>query len=104
MSESWFLEHSDAVIESIRCNGFESLEPQHQLVYLLWILDYSIRNSGDLLAGDDLRNGYLNEGLVLAGDLSLCAVAEAFAKAQESGANGYYSSYEAAIEELRKSA
>ncbi|BCV33574.1 hypothetical protein TUM4442_31010 [Shewanella algae] len=53
-NETWLIEFGDDIIDKKAERGIEALSNYEKAVYCLWVIDYSIRNSGTLDAVEDL--------------------------------------------------
>lgn len=53
-NETWLIEFGDKIIEKKSEVGIEVLTDYEKAIYCLWVVDYSIRNSGTLDAVEDL--------------------------------------------------
>jgi hypothetical protein len=47
-NQTWIIETGDSVIRKKAASGIGSLTPWELLVYCLWVVDYCMRNGGDL--------------------------------------------------------
>ncbi len=47
-NENWLIETGDAVIAKRAASGSSSLSDAERATYCLWVIDYSVRNSGTL--------------------------------------------------------
>ncbi|MBD3673143.1 MAG: hypothetical protein HUJ26_06410 [Planctomycetaceae bacterium] len=101
-NETWIIEFGDEIIQKKSQNGFESLNDYEQLVFLVWIADFSIRNAGDLVSGKDIRPGFKQEILSLARKLSYSVMIQAFDQPDEDLIENYYNLFDSICDELRK--
>lgn len=46
--ECWFIEVGDQIVSKKAKVGYNGLESTEQMIYCLWVVDYSVRNSGTL--------------------------------------------------------
>lgn len=53
-NETWLIELGDEIIDKKSEFGIEELTDYEKAIYCLWVVDYSIRNSGTLDAVEDL--------------------------------------------------
>lgn len=54
-SESWIVETGSRIIRKKADLGEGALSPHEKALYCLWVIDYSVRNSGTLAAVEDLH-------------------------------------------------
>lgn len=47
-NESWLIEEGSRIIEKKSNHNFASLTELEKAIYCLWVIDYSVRNSGTL--------------------------------------------------------
>lgn len=87
--ESWLLDEGDKVVESKARLGLEKLSKADQLLYCLWVGDYSLRNAGDLESGDQLLPGWLPRLVELANELGLTKVEKFFRELPSAGKSAF---------------
>ncbi|MCA0895125.1 hypothetical protein [Microbulbifer agarilyticus] len=98
-NETWLIELGDDVIEKKAEIGIEALTDYEKAVYCLWVIDYSIRNSGTLDALEDIYPKAISDLESLIGKnnwLSKFRVKE-ISSSQEA----YYNNFEELCSELR---
>lgn len=59
-NQEWIIETGDDVVKKRAARG--ELTPLEELIYCLWIADYSMRNAGDLRVARDRHPRFLEEG------------------------------------------
>ena len=69
--ETWLTERGDEIIDKKAKVGLNSLTKLEHLIYCVWIVDYSIRNAGDLSAAEDLYPPFKEQGQTFAKQLQL---------------------------------
>ncbi|MFN8609757.1 MAG: hypothetical protein U0931_19615 [Vulcanimicrobiota bacterium] len=87
--ESWLLDEGERVAELKAAHGLEQLSKLDLLLYCLWVGDYSLRNAGDLEAGEQLLPGWLPRLVELARELGLDGVASFFEKLPAAGSDAF---------------
>ena len=60
-NETWLIELGDLIINKESADGISCLNDIERAVYCLWVVDYSVRNAGDLGAVEDLYPDALSE-------------------------------------------
>lgn len=101
-NETWILEKGDEIIELMTSNGYEALSSKQKLTYSFWVLDYSIRNAGDVETAYDLFPEFNIDGLRYAQELNLEKTIEYFSKKVEGVTSSFYDYFELICEELKK--
>jgi hypothetical protein len=101
-NESWVVHRGAEVIEKMGTHGANALSDIERLIYLLWRVDYGMRNAGDLLfAGDEyLRN--LVDGRALAEKTGLANTKDLFGMNRESFGKEYFDRFESVCDEIRR--
>lgn len=87
--ESWLLDEGDKVVERKAEIGLEQLSEADQLLYCLWVADYSLRNAGDLESGNQLLPGWLARLVELAARLGLSGVESFFRELPAAGGGAF---------------
>ncbi len=100
-NETWLIEKGDEIIQKSTSQGMSSLSPWEQLVYCLWVADYSMRNAGDLETASDVYGEYKTEGLQLAKELQLSQASSLFSNSTEEMGATYFSMFESVCDELK---
>jgi hypothetical protein len=98
-NETWLIELGDDVIEKKAKSGIETLTDYEKSVYCLWVIDYSIRNSGTLGALEDIHPDAISELEHLTSEnnwLSKFSIKEI-----SSSEEAYYKNFEELCNELR---
>ena len=70
-NETWIIEIGDSIIRKNISFDAQRLSDRDQLIYCLWVADYSMRNAGDLQVAEDLYEEYKLQGLEAASRLKL---------------------------------
>jgi hypothetical protein len=78
-NESWLVEAGGDVIEKKAKVGLEKLSAAERLLYCFWVIDYCMRNAGDLVQVDLLHKNCIGEAMQLSKRLSLPVAEGAFA-------------------------
>lgn len=60
-NESWLIEISDEIIEKKATVGVGALSDIEHAIYCLWVIDYTVRNSGSLDLMNDLYPAAIQE-------------------------------------------
>jgi hypothetical protein len=100
-NETWILERGHEIIEKMSSVGYESLGSEEKLVYCFWVLDYSIRNAGDLETAYDLFPKYLYEGFVNAKQLNLNETINYFGQSKSIVQDSFYERFDVICDEIR---
>ncbi len=98
-NETWLIEFGDDVIEKKAEIGVKALTDYEKTVYCLWVIDYSIRNSGTLDSLEDIYPDAISEFESVASKnnwLSTFSIQE-ICNNQEA----YYNNFEELCNELR---
>lgn len=98
-NEDWLIDIGDAIVEK-RADG-EKLQPIDQLIYCLWVADYSVRNAGDLDSAKDLHPQFLTEGKSLAQSLSLPKTLELFSMDETDFEESFLDMFDEVADELK---
>ena len=99
--ETWLLDTGDQVVAKKSAQGYSSLTPIERLVYCLWIMDYAMRNAGDLMAADDLHPSFLTDGKAAAQALGLPCSTAAFGLSTAELEQRYFSLFDELVSEVR---
>jgi hypothetical protein len=70
-NETWVVERGGEVAEKMADAGPQSLTDVERLIYCLWVVDYGMRNAGDLVTSEEVHPGFHAEGATLARSLGL---------------------------------
>lgn len=100
-NETWLINHGDVVIQRKASEGIGALTSGDLLVYCLWVLDYSMRNAGDLGVAADVYTEYRNQGLKAATALGLPLSTELFSGTEADIQCKYFDVFEEVCTELR---
>ncbi|MPW29603.1 hypothetical protein F9L16_11430 [Agarivorans sp. B2Z047] len=98
-NETWLIELGDDVIEKKAEIGIEALTDYEKSVYCLWVIDYSIRNSGTLDALDDIYPEAISEFDSLTGKNNW--LSKSSIKDISSSEEAYYNNFEELCNEFR---
>lgn len=60
-NETWLLDIGDEVIRKKAAVGYDTLSSMEKAIYCLWVIDYAVRNAGDLSALADLHPSAIDE-------------------------------------------
>ena len=82
-------------------SGEDHLTSWERLVHDLWVVDYCMRNAGDLAQADLLHHGYKLEATRISHTLRLPLSSELFESAEEQLAKQYLAKFEAVCSEIR---
>ncbi|WP_262030900.1 hypothetical protein [Microvirga sp. Mcv34] len=99
--ETWLLNTGDRVVAKKSAQGFSSLTPFERLVYCLWIMDYAMRNAGDLMTADDLHPSFMLDGKAAAQALGLQYAMAAFELSTAELEQRYFSLFDDILIEVR---
>lgn len=102
-NETWIIEAGERVVERKARVGLGEMTDWEQLVYSLWVVDYGMRNAGDLEAARDLFEDFQSLGLNAARKLSLPRTCGAFALATETLVAQYFELFDGVCVEVRTS-
>jgi hypothetical protein len=100
-NESWVIHVGAEVIEKRAANGDATLSQVEQLIYLLWWVDYGMRNAGDLLFAGDEYTEKLRQGSQIAERLELSMTAELFGMTRERFESEYFNRFDEVLKEIR---
>ena len=101
-NENWIIDFGDEIIEMKYDHGIESLSEIETLIYCLWVADYSMRNSGDLIAGIDLYPHFKEQGKSIAEKLQLHITNELFSFDKAFMETKYFLYFEEVCNELKR--
>jgi len=102
-NESWLIEIGDVVIEKKADSSYSNLSEIEKAIYCLWVIDYSVRNSGTLEAVDDLHPNALDELHEYANTHNWNSISTLLSKSENETAfcNEYYELFDSACNEIR---
>ena len=100
-NENWLIDIGDSIINKKAQIGFNSLTDHERLIYCLWVMDYSMRNAGDLKTAPDVYANYKDTGLAMAKKLLLNKAAEAFSMDTSNIEKLYFNIFESLCTEIR---
>lgn len=101
-NETWLIEIGDVVIRKKASHGVDSLLPWEHLVYCLWVVDYGMRNAGDLGTAADVDPHFHTEGKRLAAELALPLTRAAFALSKRDLERQYLDNFESICDEMKQ--
>ena len=101
-NESWLVEAGGDVVEKKAKFGVQGLSASERLLYCLWVIDYCMRNSGDLVQVDLLHQNCIGEAKQLAKDLSLGEAEQAFSLPALDLEIQYEARFEAVCNEVKR--
>lgn len=99
-NETWLIERGDKIIGKKTKLGLNSLTELEHLIYCVWVVDYSIRNAGDLSATEDLYAPFKKQGRTLAEHLKLDKLCSFFILDAKMMTENYFQSFEEICTEL----
>ncbi len=100
-NEEWIVEEGGSIIKKKADRDVDTLSDWEQLVYCLWVVDYSIRNAGDLETAADMFPNFRRDGLQLANTLNLQEFFALLSLDDEQFLNQYYPRFDAVCNELQ---
>jgi len=100
-NESWLIETADVVIRKKAQHGIDELSPWERLVFCVWVVDYGMRNAGDLETARDVYPECIIESQSLALSLDLPVTFEMFRLSEFELSEQYFERFEAMCDELR---
>jgi hypothetical protein len=100
-NESWLVDKGDEIIQKMADSGEASLASWERLVHILWVVDYCMRDAGDLAQSDLLRSGYKSEATQISQDIGLPVSHDLFLLSDEALAHQYFESFETVCAEIR---
>lgn len=101
--EDWLVEVGDEIIRKKASVGVDALSTTEVAIYALWIVDYSVRNSGTLIPMTELHPATLQQlgSFAVKNDLHALKLLALGTLDDELFCDKYYQWFEAATEELR---
>lgn len=100
-NQTWLIDAGHDVIEKRIAQGEAALTPYEQLIHRFWVIDYSMRNAGDLATAHDLAPHFRSEGLGAAQALGLPHATGMFTLSEGELERRYFDLFDAVVEELR---
>lgn len=100
-NQTWLIDVGHAIIEKKRAQGIEVLTPRERLIHCFWIVDYSMRNAGDLATARDLDPLYLLDGAQAASVLDLPLAGALFGLSEGELERRFFDLFDGICEELR---
>ena len=100
-NESWVVETGAAVVEKKAANGLDCLTFWERLVYCLWVVDYGMRNAGDLRTATDVYADFQSDARCAAEELSLPLTREVFSLSPSKLEEVYFDHFEAICDEIK---
>jgi hypothetical protein len=100
-NETWIIETGERIIEKMATHGRDALSDWEVLSYCLWVVDYSMRNAGDLATAADIFAGYKRQGLAAARGLGLAQATTLFSASEPELERMYFELFEAVCAELQ---
>ncbi|WP_354288936.1 hypothetical protein [Sphingomonas sp. UYEF23] len=99
--ETWLIDTAHAVIEKRCAQGDDALSPRERLIHRFWVVDYAMRNAGDLAIAHDLAPRFREDGLSAARALDLARARDAFAMSEGELERRFFDLFEYVVRELR---
>jgi hypothetical protein len=100
-NEAWILHSGDAVIPKKASSGSASLTAWELLVYCLWVLDYGMRNAGDLEGAAQLKKDFRSTARGIATQLSLSETRLAFSLPKAELQSQYFKLFDLMCDEIK---
>jgi hypothetical protein len=101
-NEAWIVKTGGAVIEKRSSLGETALTDLDRMTYCLWVVDYGMRNAGDLnTVLHDMRPTVLSEGALLARELGLRTTEHLFGMSRRRFEKNYFELFDAACAEIK---
>jgi hypothetical protein len=60
-NETWLLDVGDIIVQRKTASGYKHLSAVEQAIYCFWIVDYAVRNAGDLAPIQDMHPTAIDE-------------------------------------------
>ena len=92
--ENWLIETGDDIIHKNAATGWQNLNNAEKLTYCLWVLDYGMRNAGDVQTAEDVFPQFQQEGESSARQLGLSDVAALFRSVQSLSQQTYLEDFD----------
>jgi hypothetical protein len=92
--ENWLIETGDDIIHKKAATGWQNLSDAEKLTYCLWVLDYGMRNAGDVQTAEDVFPQFQSEGESTAKRLGLSDVATLFGSVQTLSQQNYFDDFD----------
>ncbi len=99
--ETWLIDTAHAVIEKRRAQGDDALSPRERLIHRFWVVDYAMRNAGDLATAHDLVPRFREDGLLAAHALDLAHARAAFTMSEGELERRFFDLFEDVVREVR---
>ena len=100
-NETWLIDAGHMVIEKRIAEGEAALTPRELLIHRFWVVDYSMRNAGDLAAARDLAPQFRLEGLAAAQALGHPGAIALFSLGEGELERRYFDLFDGVCDELR---
>jgi len=100
-NQSWVVNRGGLVIEKKAKSGPGSLNDWERLLYCLWVVDYMMRNAGDLANAADMYPNWQTDAKRLATGLSLPGTKEVFSLSKKKLQAEYFDRFEAVCSEIK---
>jgi len=92
--ENWLIETGDDIIHKKAATGWQNLNDAERLTYCLWVLDYGMRNAGDVQTAEDVFPDFQKEAVASATRLGLADIAAIFENAGSLSQERYFNEFE----------
>ena len=92
--ENWLIETGDDIIHKKAATGWQNLNDAEKLTYCLWVLDYGMRNAGDVQTAEEVFPQFQSEGEISAQRLGLADVANLFGDVQNLSQQTYFDDFD----------
>jgi hypothetical protein len=92
--ENWLIETGDDIIHKKAATGWQNLSDAEKLTYCLWVLDYGMRNAGDVQTAADVFPEFQSEGETSARRLGLSDVAALFGDVNSLSQQSYFDAFD----------
>jgi len=99
--QTWLIDTGHGILEKKRGQGYDALTPLERLIHSLWIVDYSMRNAGDLATAHDLDPHFLSRGQGAALLLDLPFATSIFATSEGELERRYFDVFDDLCAEIR---
>lgn len=101
-NESWLVEAGGDVVEKKAKVGVHGLSASERLLYCFWVIDYCMRNAGDLVQVDLLHQNCIGDAAQLSKNLSLISAEQAFSLPISELEAQYEARFEAVCNEVKR--
>jgi len=100
-NQTWLIDAGHELVEKKRSEGLAGFTPRQRLIHCFWVVDYSMRNAGDLVTARELEPDWHDVARRAAEALALPVATEVFGLREGELERRYFDMFDSLCAELR---